>query len=152
MHQQMVVARLQQTTFFGLAARLVLATLRYRQCIAVQLWTICPSCASWTRVIRHKDEVEEVHGIVRAGLVASLKAAMFGTVCLSSLLPSPLHVFALMLTAVAMFAVLPNARMALKVCTCPHHAHPQTSIIQLNTYSSDEHGVAFLHLQSVWNQ
>ena len=54
--------------------------------------------------------------LCRVSSSISLNAAVFGAVCLSSLLPSPLHVFALMLTAVAMFAVLPNARMVLKVC------------------------------------
>ena len=48
---------------------------------------------------------------MRAGLVASLNATMFGAVRLSSLLLSPLHVLALM-TAVAMFTVLPNARVS----------------------------------------
>lgn len=61
--------------------------------------------------------------LCRASSSISLNAAVFGAVCLSSLLPSPLHVFALMLTAVAMFAVLPNARMALKVGVLHVHAH-----------------------------
>ena len=53
--------------------------------------------------------------LCRVSSSMSLNAAVFGAVCLSSLLPSPLHVFALMFTVVAMFAVLPNARTVLKV-------------------------------------
>ena len=53
--------------------------------------------------------------IARVSSSISLNAAVFGAVCLSSRLSSTMHVFALMLSAVWLFAVFPTIRGKLKV-------------------------------------
>ena len=53
--------------------------------------------------------------IARVSSSISLNAAVFGAVCLSSRLTSTMHVFALMLSAVWLFAVFPTIRGKIKV-------------------------------------